>query len=173
MKRGPKAIWDSVKDKRAIILNLQSPPKRLRGKVLRFGAYGDPVAVPLTMWKRIISALRIQQWVGYTHQWKDPKFQSYQQYLMASCDSESDREEAKSKGWRTFRVRSATGAVMLGEFICPASPEGGVRTNCQFCVLCNGLTTRAKDPVIIAHGFKNQKALTALRIGPGVAKMWY
>ncbi len=76
---------------------------------------------------------------------------------MASVDSiigyDKEYNKARALGWRTFRIReSAENPVMEDEFICPASKEAGVLTNCQKCNLCNGLQrANAKNPVIIHH----------------------
>ena len=69
---------------------------------VRLGAYGDPAALPFDVNARL--AAQAPGWTGYTHQWRDcdPRFASL---TMASCDSPEDREEAKVKGWRTFRAR--------------------------------------------------------------------
>ncbi len=173
MKRGPAAVWDSVRERRANALDLDNPPKRLIGRVLRMGAYGDPVAVPMKVWRDVFSALKVTHHLGYTHQWRDPQFSEFKTLLMASCDSESDRKQASRAGWRTFRVRGANDPVLNGEFICPASSESPkIGITCQACRLCDGTNTRAKDPVIIAHGFRNRKGNAALRIGSGVAEVW-
>jgi len=72
---------------------------------------------------------------------------------MASADSDSDRIEAARMGYRVFRVRGASDPVNIGEVICPASKEAGVKTNCEACKACGGTSAKAKaDIVIIAHG---------------------
>jgi hypothetical protein len=87
----------------------------------------------------------------YTHRWDrcDPFFKNIS---MASCDSEQDRIRAKADGWRTFRVRGGSEPMMPGEFVCPASAEGGKVADCATCRLCSGGASKAKDPVIFAHG---------------------
>src|SRR5690606_5702489 len=59
-----------------------------RHQLVRYGAYGDPAAVPLRIWEAI--AERAAGFTGYTHQWRtaDPR---YSRYLMASADSPEDR----------------------------------------------------------------------------------
>jgi len=130
------------------------------GRAVRFGAYGDPAAVPYRIWAPIVR--RASRWTGYTHQWRRCGWR-YRWFLMASCDSAADRLEVARQGWRTFRVRTASDPVLPGEFICPAADEGGKRTTCERCAACNG-TRRdhrktAGNPVIIAHG------VTANRFG--------
>ena len=58
---------------------------------------------------------------------------------------------AHKKGWRTFRTRNIAESIDSSEFICPASKEGGVRTNCVNCGLCAGTAKQAKSPIIAYH----------------------
>ncbi len=119
-------------------------------RVLRLGSYGDPVAVPLSVLLPIIkNSLAV---IGYTHQWEDSRFVEWQNYLMASVQSESGRLSAKAMGWRTFRMRLAGSPLMPGEFVCPASPEGGDKMDCSRCLACSGGRPEQASPVIIAHG---------------------
>ena len=119
------------------------------------GAYGDPAAAPYDAWERV--AQLVQGWTGYTHQWKttDARFAGL---LVASCDSVSDRDEAKSAGWRTFRVKPAGARHWpSGEIVCPASEEAGKRLQCIDCRACSGtrlgkLGAFAPDIVIDIHG---------------------
>lgn len=125
------------------------------GRAVRFGAYGDPAAVPYDVWRPILAVAG--RWTGYTHQWRtcDPQCRGF---LMASCDGLADYQEARARGWRTFRIRTAEAPLLAGEFICPAADEAGKRTTCERCCACNGtrLETRlaAGNPVIIVHGAK-------------------
>jgi hypothetical protein len=57
---------------------------------------------------------------------------------MASVDTEAEQREALAKGYRTFRVRTDDSALMHDETLCPASDEGGHRTTCSKCLLCDG-----------------------------------
>lgn len=166
--RGPLQIWKAVKrnirgeSSLARPLNLDKPPAFLKRQSLRLGAYGDPAAVSFEFWERLMSSLQISRWTGYTHQWRtcDTRFQKL---VMASADSESERHEARSLGWRTFRVRGASEPLLVGEFECPASAEQGKRLTCASCLACDGGDITKASPVIIAHGVKNQKGLVSLR----------
>jgi hypothetical protein len=165
--RGPLNIWRSIKghygeNSSARPLDLVSPPRSLVGRPLRLGAYGDPALVPFPLWERIMLALKVERWTGYTHQWRtcDPRFQNL---VMASCDSENDRLEAHEAGWRTFRVRSVSEPVLPGEFMCPASNEAGKVRTCETCFACTGGNVARVSPVIVAHGPRNQKGLVGLR----------
>ena len=132
---------------------------------VRFGAYGDPVLIPLGTLAAI--ARVAEGWTGYSHQWKLAQYQEYRAYLMASCDSAVDFELAHSMEWRTFRVRAEYEPLLAHEIKCPASPEGGHKSTCERCLLCNGsrgANDARKDIVIIVHGVgaKNFVPLTSI-----------
>jgi len=153
----PLGIWKAYQRGNYPTLAIGDYARVFNGRTIRFGAYGDPVLIPLPI---VTELARVAHGhTGYTHQWKLERYQDYKQYLMASCDNPREWDEAKSLGWRTFRVRSENGALLPREIICPASPEGGKRSTCERCRLCSG--TRANDPrkdvVIIVHGIGARK----------------
>lgn len=119
-------------------------------KVVRFGAYGDPFAIPVAIWKAIATVAKAR--TGYTHQWKRAPY--LRQLVMASVDNEEEYHLARSKGWRTFRVRTPDAPLDPGEITCPASHEGGQRTTCADCTLCDGARSEdgRKAVSIIVHG---------------------
>lgn len=134
--------------------------ERLSTLSVRAGSYGDPAAVPLWVWAQL------QPKTGYTHQWRRPEFADLRRHVMASCDWPADRSDAAAAGWRTFRVREEHEPLMPGEFLCPASEEGGVRMDCNRCGACNGNPNdrpRAASPVIITHG-PNARAFGRARL---------
>ena len=135
-----------------------------KGRKIRLGAYGDPAAVPIEIWDKVCSVT--DGHTGYTHQWNahfvDPKLKYY---CMASADNTTEYSKAKALGWRCFRVRMsddfsvAENRLSYNEFVCPASKEGGVKTNCENCKACMGLSAKtSKDPVIIIHGLEHKIA---------------
>jgi hypothetical protein len=90
---------------------------------------------------------------GYSHQWRNPVFKLLMQWCMASCDSEQDYIDAHAMGFRTFRVRADDQPLLAGEFVCPASSEGGKRMLCDRCLACDGGIDISKaSPAIIVHG---------------------
>lgn len=124
-------------------------------RVIRFGAYGDPAAVPFEVWERIAKVAK--GFTGYTHQWEnaDPRFSGI---CMASCDSEDDKFRANAKGYRSFRVRGEQDPILPGELVCPASVEGGKRLKCEDCLACGGtrfgkVSVRSNVSIIV-HGSK-------------------
>lgn len=114
---------------------------------LRVSTYGDATAVPFEVWQDLMQYCQFG--TGYTHQWRhcDPR---WQQYLMASVESPQLAVEARSLGWRTFRVALANETPGEGEIYCRNYEDESI--NCKSCGLCNG--ARVKSPSIInpVHG---------------------
>ncbi|TFH50134.1 MAG: hypothetical protein E4H01_02935 [Lysobacterales bacterium] len=134
----------------------QYNPSLLAGKILRFGAYGDPAAVPIEVIRDI--GRRVRRFTGYTHAWKycDSEFQHY---CMASVDTVSDQAEAARRGWRTFRVAAPDTDRLKGESVCPASEEAGHKIDCYTCGACDGRRRKTvKGHIVIqAHGAKTKR----------------
>ena len=123
---------------------------------VRFGAYGDPVAMPLEIIRGIAKVS--SGWTGYTHQWKLAIAQEYKPFLMASVDTLAEYHEAKAMGWRTFRIKNAEESKLKQEIVCPASIEAGKKSNCAKCGLCSGLSSKSpRDIVINVHGLQHKQ----------------
>lgn len=128
------------------------------GRMVRLGTYGDPAAVPAWVWEALTEQAAGR--TGYTHQWQNPALSADQRarigkLCMASADNQGEAALARSQGMRYFRIRSADEPVNQGEFVCPASAEGGMRKLCTTCGACNGTTkSTGASPVIIVHGNK-------------------
>lgn len=123
---------------------------RFAGQKVRFGAYGDPAAVPFHIWKSIADVA--EGVTGYTHQWRtaDPRFADY---CMASADSADEGREARRIGYRNFIVRPVGSEKPKGAVVCPASAEAGKKTVCATCMACGGNNNgRKHDITIIVHG---------------------
>ncbi len=126
-------------------------PSVFAGLKVRLGAYGDPAAVPISIWHKLL--LHAKAWTGYTHQWRERWCAAgLQNYVMASTETEGDTAIARSKGWRTFRVRRADEQLLADEIVCPASEEGGKRRTCATCLACDGGNAGKRSIAIIAHG---------------------
>jgi hypothetical protein len=124
--------------------------ENIRGKFVRFGAYGEPVLLGHDTVKGIANLAA--NFTGYTHQWHIPKYEWSKDYFMASVESEPLMDKANNKGFRTFRVRTKSAALLPArEAICPASKEGGRKVTCVNCALCKGASSKAKNIVIIKH----------------------
>lgn len=127
------------------------------GRKVRLGAYGDPAAAPVAVWRAITS--KADGWTGYTHQWRHAPLAGL---CMASVDSAVEQIQAMAEGWRTFRVRTSSQELNALEIVCPASKEAGKRTLCDACLLCRGTSLQAKSIAIVSHGSKYKRAALAI-----------
>lgn len=151
LQGGPTSVWHSYKAGRYPEASDRLLALYVAGRPVRLGAYGDPCAVPLGAWTRLLAYSCGH--TGYTHQWRDPTHEDYKALLMASVESEAERDEAHALGWRTFRIRREQDPARKGETVCPASSESGHKTKCAECLLCDGTAgTNRRDVVIVAHG---------------------
>ena len=121
------------------------------GRRVRFGAYGDPTWIPLSLALAIAGAS--SGWTGYTHQWRRPSFQAWRQILMASVDTSAELVIARSMGWSTFRVTPDLDHHTV-ETLCASDRVG---TPCSDCQACSGLGAIGRRPTqvsvfIPAHG---------------------
>lgn len=124
---------------------------RLAGRMVRLGAYGDPVAIPAHVWIALLADAAGH--TGYTHQWRAPIAADLAPIVMASADGPADREQARAAGWRTFTVRTVDQPLAAREIVCPASPEGGDRLQCIDCGACDGADRPGKVSIaIVVHG---------------------
>lgn len=127
----------------------QEAQEACAGRMVRLGTYGDPAAVPRAIWEALIRLAKGH--TGYTHQWRSGD--ALRHLVMASADTAEERQDAIAAGWRTFRIRTESEAVEQGEFVCPASAEGGMKRTCATCGACNGAQrANQASPVIIVHG---------------------
>jgi len=164
--QGPRSVWRSYRDGSYPMLDIAEYFHVFTGRAVRFGAYGEPVLIPLPIVRAIVR--HASGHTGYSHRWRGAQYAEYRAYVMASCDSIADYHAAKQLGWRTFRVRTSDAPLLAREISCPASDEAGKRTQCVRCKLCNGSTGSTdarKDIVIVVHGAqrKNFVSLDAIR----------
>ena len=104
-------------------------------RLVRIGAYGDPAAVPLSVWENILT--KAAGHTGYTHHWKTCE-PGLSKWCMASVDSPEERLIAHAMGWRTYRIATDGDPRFRGEALCPASEELGRKLTCARCMACNG-----------------------------------
>ncbi len=132
-----------------------------RDRMVRLGSYGDPAAVPREVWDALLAGSIGH--TGYTHNLHVQP--SMSDICMVSADSKMDAMEARTRGYRSFRVipvhtytQHGKAALMRSEVLCPASTEGkreGV--TCETCKLCSGASKRGKSIAIVAHGSARNK----------------
>lgn len=121
------------------------------GMSIRFGAYGDPFALPMALLTSLKAVVKNN--TSYTHQWKQGS-KALKQVSMASVDSIEEQKEAVNEGWRTFRVSKDLKDIQSNEIICPNTTN---KIQCIDCGLCNGNMSKAKNIVIEVHGQKKKR----------------
>ncbi len=153
--QGPRTVHDAYRRGRYPEYSAVDHDRYFRGRKIRWGAYGEPVLIPLPIVSHL-SAIA-DGWTGYTHQHRRPEFQPYRAYFMASVHSVPEGEDAVRRGWRYFRACN-DGQRAPGEIVCPASDAGGWRRDCTTCDACRGAGNRAVGDrlpvsvVIATHG---------------------
>jgi hypothetical protein len=141
--QAPLGIW------RAWKAGNYSPLRSLEGftgRKVRFGAYGDPTHMPLSLALAIAGVASGH--TGYTHQWRKPSLQGWRQILMASVDTTAELLIARAMGWSTFRV-SADMDHRTFETLCASERNG---TPCSICLGCPGSRNGIQSVWIPAHG---------------------
>jgi len=116
------------------------------GRKVRFGAYGDPTHLPLSLALAIAGVASGH--TGYTHQWRKPSLQGWKTILMASVDTAAELIIARSMGWSTFRVTPDTDHHSF-EALCASDRNG---TPCADCLACAGARVGQRAVFIPAHG---------------------
>jgi len=117
---------------------------------VRFGAYGDPSAVPTDILVKLKSVIKNN--TSYTHQWRKNDA-ILKTVSMASTDSIEETIEAQNNGWRTFRVTKDINKLLPNEIVCPNTTKN---VQCVDCGLCAGNGSKAKSIVIEVHGSKKK-----------------
>jgi len=119
------------------------------GRAVRLGTYGDPAAVPASIWSDLVAYS--DGHTGYTHQWRTSP--GLRGLCMASADSFDEEREAQQLGWRTFRVYLTDTEIPTPKTsLCPASAEAGKKLTCAQCLACGGADGRKGSIYIPAHG---------------------
>jgi len=126
--------------------NIIAVRRMLKGRSIRWGAYGDPALIPFPIFETI-NDLAVTH-TGYTHQWKEKFAGIYKKYFQASCDGFNDYLDATAHGWKTFSVLPVGVTDKTFGKICPATVERS-QAQCLTCKLCDG----AKQNIFVeAHG---------------------
>ena len=132
------------------------------GLLLRLGAYGDIAALPEDVIRQFTDGAA--GYTGYTHAWRDMSKKWLAQFCMASCESQTQKQQAKAIGYRTFTIISNVAQKTQNESICPASHEAGKKLSCSQCMLCSGNSRGVKQDIsIVGHGgFAVKKYINAV-----------
>ena len=152
----PRAVYSFYKKGGYETFDAEKHGRWFKKRGLRLGSYGDPVAIPLSEWKKLFELIgEKESQTGYTHQWKTCD-QEWNEYIMASTHSIEENETAYEMGWRTFRTRLEDGEIADNEIVCPASAEADYEETCDTCGACNGGNNSRRSVVIVAHGAPNK-----------------
>ena len=141
--QAPLAVWRAYKaGKYGQLSDLD--PQDLQGRVIRWGAYGDPSIISPALFQTINEHAKSH--TGYTHQWREEFASPFKGYFMASVDSFSDYLDASAHGWKCFNVvpKNVIGQGKL----CPATVDNS-QAQCITCRLCDG---NKSDIYVVAHG---------------------
>lgn len=142
--QAPNSIWKAYK--RGSYGKLSDlTPKMLRGRKIRWGAYGDPALISPSLFATINE--HADGHTGYTHQWRQPFAQWCKGIFQASCDSFADYLDASAHGWKTFAVVPKASQPYSGK-MCPATVSNS-QAQCANCALCDGAKL---DIFVEAHG---------------------
>ena len=154
VSQGPASVWKSYQAEKYPVYDEEIHSELFNNRSIRWGAYGDSVYIPYEKITYFNSLA--ENWTGYTHQWFECN-PVYKNVFMASCESQGQAFTANINGWRTFTINSM---AYNSAIYCPASPEGGNKTHCVSCGLCNG-SRGPNDPrkniVILPHGKNKNK----------------
>ena len=104
---------------------------------IRFGSYGCPTNIPLSLVSALADAS--QNWTGYTHEWHRSEIDGYKDFFMASCHKDSimfSKALAEAYGWRAFVTDEQEGTLL-----CPNTSHG---VSCSKCGLCSGVKGKGK-----------------------------
>jgi hypothetical protein len=171
----PQAVYRKLSRGEYERLDVRTAARRLVGQRLRVGAYGDPAAVPASIWWTLLVrgvapdgslVMNTAGHTGYTH--SPAKAPALRELVMASAETELDATRWQAHGWRTYRALDAEGnaePLADGERACPASVEGGKRTACAWCLACDGATPgkAQRSIAIIDHSGVQLSRLARIR----------
>ena len=150
--QAPHAVWKSYH--KGNYPTWDGDASIFAGRMVRFGAWGDPASVPSGLFDDIRKEAK--KITAYTHQWNNDQFAELMAWAMASADTAAERLIAKAKGFRSFRVRQPGEPLQEGERQCPAADESKLNAvmDCETCGGCDGLLKGSKRPdyTLEAHG---------------------
>lgn len=145
--RAPQGVWKTWNAGKYPLVT-DEHWKYFEGREVRLGAYGDPAAVPVSVWIPVVNAAKGH--TGYTHQMSHPNFDpAILAYCMASADTPSQAAKMRKQGARTFRVKTEDAPLMPGEIECLFYDKG---LTCRECMLCDGAAKGGVSIAVTVHG---------------------
>ena len=117
-----QAVWKAYQRGRYEYLPMSEYARVFAGKAIRFGAYGEPVLLPIAHVEALAAVA--SRWTGYTHQWRRAEFAAYRAFLMASCDSERDaRVQSTAAEALAIMLQGYNRRGELAQLTADATPE--------------------------------------------------
>lgn len=179
LHQAPTAVYNAYK--RGIYATVGREDIRAlgRGRMIRVGSYGDPAAVPASVWRELLA--EASSHTAYTHQSGVKGANVDYDRFMVSADSKRQAQGLQLNGKRTFRVipvatwrEQGKASLLKSEVICPASTEANrPEVTCVTCGLCDGSSmvrnngekrmVQRKSIAIVAHG------VSRMSVGKGTA----
>ena len=148
--RGPRVVYEAYKGGL-----YQSIPVRMVAdvlpKVVRVGAYGDPLAVPASVWAELKESFKYV--LGYTHSWRDKPIEA--RHWMASCHTVEDIQIANALGLSTFTAvteQKNIQKVPKRRRLCNNVKESMQCAQCRLCRYTKGEPVNVYIPVHGGHG---------------------
>lgn len=127
--------------------------RKLRGRAVRFGAYGDPAAVPYAAWVPLLHISGTH--TGYTHQADHPRFDPrIAKFCMVSTDDAFTTRQAHDEGHHTFRVKGHDEPLLAGEIQCPYTQANDIQ--CIDCGICRGANAPSSVAINV-HGSRAKR----------------
>lgn len=146
--QSPNSIWKAYRRHAYLdgLDHIDTVAKLLKGRSIRWGAYGDPALIPYPVFETFNDMA--ESHTGYTHQWRKNFSQIYKKTFQASCDGLNDYLTATAHGWNTFSVLPVGGLNKKFGKQCPATVDNS-QAQCLTCKLCDG----GKENIFVeAHG---------------------
>lgn len=151
------SVWRALQRGAYPMATIESMTKLVKGRAVRFGAYGDPAAAPTWIWRTLAQLASTH--TGYTHQSRHKSFDPVlAQFVMISADSPKQAQRSQVFGQRTFRVKNADDTLLPNEIECLADSHG---MQCIDCGLCDGAQSNSPSIAITVHGASASKFKTA------------
>ncbi len=146
--QAPNAVYKTYKRGSYPRFDPSVHAKYLKDRKVRLGAYGDPAAVPVSIWANLVQYGNGH--TGYTHQAKHRAFDpAILDLCMVSADTPKQALAQHKAGKRTFRVKTSDAPMLPNEIECLADSKG---LACADCGLCDGAKNDSASIVINVHG---------------------
>lgn len=141
---GPNQVWKAYKSGAYADDFKWSDRHILKGRHIRWGAYGDPALINPQIFHQINQLA--DSHTGFTHQWRKKFAEVYRGEFMASVDSFEEYLDASAHGWKCYTVAKKNNEGQGKQ--CPATVDNS-QAQCVTCRLCNGMK---QDVWVEAHG---------------------